>query len=555
MKKTLLTTLFAGLLASTILTPAFSAQLSANSKIDAVTIFPQGAEVMRIARLDVESGEHTLMLNDLPGDVDPLSIRVSTTGNNSLQIRAIDSNLVHVNARENMEAQRKATELEIERLNDQLTALEQSLETLSYQRRLIEESAIRPISLDGRDEDRQASVPDLGNLFDLVAKRLKALDEEKITLKIKVRKTRDVINDLYLDLDKLAPKQDVKLNVAVDFASQIDAITEFQVTYRVQNAGWQPFYDARLTVGEKGNAPDIELIRRAEIVQATTESWDNVALTLSTTRSTGTTSAPQLLPTEFHPPHFQPLHKSSRYSSDAVLNELAGAGDKKQNRSQAPTAAPEVDADTQIATPFTAGFQAAYTISGRYTVDNKGTAKKVRIAEETLPASLSVHAAPALDLNAYLTASFTPTGANPLLPGRVMLFRDNVYMGQGHVPLIASGEEHELGFGIDDRIKITRSEAKRKTGESGILTTERVEENSWVTRVKNLHDRDMNIRIYDRMPYAVNENIEVTLMKNTTSPTERDIEDRRGIYGWEYDLQAGTDKTIRFGYRITHPQT
>jgi len=553
MKKTLLTNLFASLLASTILTPALSAQLNADSKIDAVTVFPQGAEITRIAQINVKSGEHTLLLNDLPGDVDPLSIRVSTTGNGSLEIRGIDSNSVHVSSRENMEAQRKTIELEIETLNDQLTALEQDLKTLSYQRRLIQESAIRPIPVSRQNEDMQASVPDLGNLFDLVAERLKALDGETLAVKISIRKTREAIDNLHLDLDQLAPKQDTKLNVSVDFASQIDAVTEFQVTYRVQNAGWQPFYDARLTIGEKGNTPNIELIRRAEIIQATTESWNNVALTLSTTRSTGATSVPQLMPTEFHPPRFQPLHKSSRYNSDAVLNELAGTTAKTEDSLQAP--APERDLDAQLATPFTAGFKAAYKIAGRYTVDNKGAAKKVRIADERLPASLSVHAAPTLDLNAYLTASFTPVGANPLLPGRVMLFRDNVYMGQGHLPLIASGEEHALGFGVDDRVKITRSEAKRKTGESGILTTERVEENSWVTRVKNLHDRDMNIRIYDRMPYAVNENIEVTLMKNTTRPNERDVEGKRGIYGWEYDLQPGTEKTIRFGYRITHPQT
>ncbi len=136
-----------------------------------------------------------------------------------------------------------------------------------------------------------------------------------------------------------------------------------------------------------------------------------------------------------------------------------------------------------------------------------------------------------------------------------MLFRDNIYMGQGYVPLIASGEEHELGFGVDDQVKITRSEGKRKTGESGILTTERVEENSWITTVKNLHDRAMNIKIYDRMPYAINENIEVSLMRNTTRPTDHDIENKRGIYSWEYHMKSGEEKTIKFGYRITHPQS
>lgn len=547
-------TLLAALLATTFLTPALADQINAPSKIDAVTVFPQGAEITRVVRTQVKDGEHTLILDDLPGDVDPQSIRVSSVSDSGLEIRSIDSNPVYVTSDAQLAGKRKEIESKIENLQDEITSYNQQKQTLNYQRKLIQDAALRPITVNENNTENQNANQNLGNLFDLVALRLQKLDEKSLDLKIKIRKTSQQVNDLNIKLHELAPKQHVKLNVAVDFASSQNMEAEFLVKYRIQNAGWQPFYDARLAVGEKSETPDLELIRRAEITQHTSEDWENVALTLSTTRSTGATSAPELHPTQFMPPHFQPTYKTKRYSSDTVLNELSSVRvetleDGKQS------GAPEPVAEKEMAQAFKAGFQAAYKITGRYTVDNKGTAKKVKISSENLSASLSVHAAPALDLNAYLTASFTPEGANPLLPGRVMLFRDNIYMGQGYVPLIASGEEHELGFGIDDQVKITRSEAKRKTGESGILTTERVEENSWITKVKNLHDRAMNIKIYDRMPYAVNENIEVSLLRNTTKPTDKDIEDRRGIYAWDYEMKSGEERTIKFGYRITHPQS
>lgn len=549
MKKTLLT----ALLATTFLTPAFAEEITAPSKIDAVTVFPQGAEITRLVTTQVKKGEHTLRLDDLPGDVDPQSIRVSSISNGNLEIRSIDSNHVHVTSDAELAGQRKALEAQIETLQDQVTSFNQQKLTLDYQRKLIQDSAIRPLSVSQNNNDTQSAPLDLGNLFDLVAERLQKLDEQTLELKIKIRKTSQAIHDLHIKLSELAPKQYVKLNVAVDFASDQNMDAEFLVKYRISNAGWQPFYDARLETGEKAEQTQLELTRRAEIIQHTTENWENVALTLSTTRSTGATSAPELLPTQFIPPQFQPAFKSKRYNSDAVRNELSSLQAEVMEDKTA--GSPEPVSQQPVAQAFTAGFQAAYKITGRYTVDNKGTAKKVKISAENLSASLSIHAAPALDLNAYLTASFTPKGANPLLPGRVMLFRDNTYMGQGYVPLIASGEEHELGFGIDDQVKITRSEAKRKTGESGILTTERVEENSWITKVKNLHNREMNIKLYDRLPYAVNEDIEVTLMHGTTKPSEKDIEDKRGIYAWEYDMQSGDEKTIKFGYRITHPQS
>ena len=66
----------AAVLATTFLTPVAAAELTAESQIDAVTVYPQGAEVTRVATADLERGDHTLVLDNLPADVDPQSIRV-----------------------------------------------------------------------------------------------------------------------------------------------------------------------------------------------------------------------------------------------------------------------------------------------------------------------------------------------------------------------------------------------------------------------------------------------------------------------------------------------
>ena len=549
MKKTLI----AALLASTFLTPALADEIDIESTIDAVTVFPRGAEITRIATVDVRKGEHTLLLNGLPGDIDPQSIRVSGDAGNNLKIRSIDSNVSYLTGNQHLENQRRAIEDQIEVLQDELVAFQQEIESLKYQRKLIQQSAIRPIATNTQDdESKNSSVAELGELFDLVAVRLVALDKQTLEIGIKSRKTSEKINELSIKLTELAPKQTATVNVAVDFTSEQSTSARFKVKYRIQNAYWQPFYDARLETGDNNQTPSLELVRRAEIIQTTTEEWNNVELVLSTARSNGATSAPELFPHEFQVVPQQPAFSNQRYKSVDIRTKLSGVSELAD---QATEAEKQQEIREEEAAAFSAGFQAVYKINGRFTVDNRGTAKKVRISSEVLDADLSIHAAPVLDLNAYLTASFTPGGENPLLPGRAMLFRDNVYMGQGHIPLIASGEEHELGFGIDDQVRITRSEAKRKTGESGILSTERIEENSWITKVKNLRGQSTIVKIYDRMPYGVHEDIEVTLMSNTTRPTEREIENKRGIFGWTYKMEPGQEKTIRFGYRVSHPQS
>ena len=64
-------TLAAVLLATTAVTPLLAADIPAVSKVDAVTVFPSGAEVTRVAEAKISAGEHSLIFEGLPGDLMP----------------------------------------------------------------------------------------------------------------------------------------------------------------------------------------------------------------------------------------------------------------------------------------------------------------------------------------------------------------------------------------------------------------------------------------------------------------------------------------------------
>ena len=102
------------------------------------------------------------------------------------------------------------------------------------------------------------------------------------------------VGELHNKLAGIAPAQVARMQVAVHLTAPAETNGTFKVKYRVGNAGWAPFYDARLTTPEKNQKSRIELVRRAEVMQSTGESWENVALTLSTARPLGATAAPDL---------------------------------------------------------------------------------------------------------------------------------------------------------------------------------------------------------------------------------------------------------------------
>src|SRR6185369_14175176 len=60
--------------------PAAAAEIEAKSQIDAVTVYPDGASVTRLIRLDLPAGDNTLLVRDFPLTLDPSSLRVEGEG-------------------------------------------------------------------------------------------------------------------------------------------------------------------------------------------------------------------------------------------------------------------------------------------------------------------------------------------------------------------------------------------------------------------------------------------------------------------------------------------
>ena len=544
--------LIAAALATTFLTPVSAAEFTADSRIDAVTVFPRGAEVTRIARVELEEGDHTLILDDLPGTIDPHSIRVEGASQDAIEIASVDSKTVHVTDTAANADERKRIEGEIEGLHDERAALDQAIADATYQRQLLQELAAKPFAVKSNgDNILQISSSELGSMFDLVAARIAGLSKTVLEANVRKRQIDKDVVTLQNALSELAPKQRVKTVVTVHLSSPAAATGEFRIRYKIADAGWQPYYEARLDSTAPGDEANLMLVRRAEVTQHTTEKWDDVKLTLSTARPTGSTAAPELLPEIISIVE----DRRERELDSVGLNQPRSAEESIYDKiAKAEKTDANFEARLQEAEAVMAGFQALYAIQGRVSIDNAGTAKKVRIASGELAADLAVQVVPKLDPHAYLTANFTLDGEAPLLRGKVLLFRDGVYMGNGVLPTLSPGEDHMLGFGIDDLVKVKRIEVKRQTSETGLISTSTVEERSWDITLENLHDRAMPVTIFDQLPYSTHEDIEVELLPGSTRPTERDVDRKRGVLAWSYDAEPNKEIAISFGYRITRPE-
>jgi uncharacterized protein (TIGR02231 family) len=178
--------------------------------------------------------------------------------------------------------------------------------------------------------------------------------------------------------------------------------------------------------------------------------------------------------------------------------------------------------------------------------------KRVQIDDLALDPTLTVRTVPKAEQKAYLYAKLTTARGTPLLPGTVALFRDATFVGNGRLPLLAPGEEHELGFGVDDMVRVRHAIIEDKRGETGLISTSKTDVRNYRITVKNLHERPIQLRVLDQIPVAQNDAIKIEL-QGRTAPTRRDVEDKRGVLAWDMALTPDEEKAVEFGYRVSWP--
>ncbi len=538
------------ILASTAFTPAFAANIQANSHIDAVTVFPSGAEIVRLVEAKIDAGENTLIFSDLPGNLQMETIRVEGSSSGKIEIGSVDSRLVAVPSVA-PDTQRKKIESAIEALQDERAVLDQTISDAEYQKSLMQQLATNAFAPPPKEDEAKKFRPeDLGGLLDLVGGKLQTLSKLILDSRVRQRGIDRQIGDLSAELQRLAPQEGQRVVVTVHLAAPVAATGTFKLKYRIAEAGWRPIYDARLVSPEKNAKAKIELVRRADVMQSTTESWNNVALTLSTARPLGATAAPDMHPQQIAAHDEGRIGNIMQRSADVDAAKPATMPEEYLGmKFKAGDGVAQTQAEVEIA-----GFQALYSIAGKVSVDNTGTAKKVRIDTSELEAELTARAVPKLDPNAYLMASFTLDGETPLLPGVVMLYRDGVFMGQGGLPLLAPGEDAKLGFGADDLIKVKRVEVNRMSGEEGLISTSNVETRAYDITVKNLHDFAVPVTILDQVPYSTWEEVTVDALPGMTAPTIRDFEKKRGVLAWNLDIEPKAEELIKHGFKVKLPR-
>jgi len=540
MRTSVLVTSGVVLLASLAAAPVLAADMETVSTVDAVTVYPDGAGVTRLITLDVPAGDTTLVAKDFPLGLDATSLRVEGEAAAKLVIGAIDAKPPRAAAPANL----SEIDKKIEALKDERANLDGATAAAAARRKFAERFAeASPTGLGEKGEARP--IAEWRTAFAAVAEEIATADA---AIREAERKQRDIDREIARLKADRATKPPSKLEVRIDLSASAATKASLRVTYTVRHARWMPIYDARLDTAAKDRKPALELVRRAEITQSTGEDWSDVALSVSTVRTGRGGNAPELNSVIVqYPPPPRP-----------VASPAGAVMDMPRQRALAAAPAPEAMAkrvDEQEAAVEVGAFQAAFKIPGRVSVGANDGTKSLRIATAAIAPDLVIRAVPVLDPTGYIEASFTQSEDAPLLPGKVSIYRDGMFVGTTRMASAAKDETVRLGFGADDNVKIERAALKRSEGSVGlIVTTAKTDERAFKTTVRNGHDFPVKVAIQDQLPVSEKDEIQVEMLPSTTPPTATNVRDRRGVLEWVFEAKPGEVKDIALSWRVRWPK-
>lgn len=522
---------------------AYAADIPLASRITAVTVHPQSAAVLREAAFSVPPGVSVLVVDDLPADMAPDSLRVEGLAAGGLTIRSVETRSLDYDPA--ADPLRMEIAAEIQTLRDRVGGLDDRLAALDLRVKFINGLAESLPQGLAKGFAEGKPVGDWIQTAEGLGAEREKIDALRAAVLIEKRGVEKTIDGRQRAMDTLPPalpKRAARIEVTVGQA----ATGRLTLGYRTQTAGWNPAYDISLSLGEAGAEPKLELVRRAELHQATGEDWSDVALSLSTARPAEGTQAPE--------PYESIVRFVPRYDAKMARESLARPAPAPPALAAEAPQGGGYDAIGQAEALADFGdFRAEYRIQDPVSVASGEGSRSVRIATESLAPSLEVRSVPAISDAAYLTARFKNRSGAPYVGGEAVLYRDGAFAGTAPLAFTAPDAEIALGFGIDDKVAVTRTVVQEKTGERGLITSEKTDERRYLIKVENRHARPMAIVVLDQLPVSEAKTIAVEPLSEATPPTETAVDGKRGVVAWRYDYAPGETKEIRNAFAISWP--
>jgi uncharacterized protein (TIGR02231 family) len=525
--------------------PALADTIAAQSRITAVTVYPQSALVTREVSFDAPAGSNDLVITDLPMGTSAEMIRLTADEGTALGAYALRTDRLPPQLMPETPEQ-LAAKAEIERLEGAEREAQATIDAINARVEAADAQAgfLRGVVAEGGT----LTVDALRDISGMIGQEVLAARQAALLAKADFPAAEKVLADAQEALAKAREAEAALATGAENYASLTVAIESsaagkgsVTVSHFVDEAYWQPVYDMMLT---RQPSPELIIKRGVLVSQYSGEDWSGVALTLSTAMPSSQ-SAPSALWTDLRRIEPEVTEEMKRAARDALEQDGMGG-----------MAEPVMEPAVVAAATMSAMIEGDVVVYTYPTPANVATGvENLRLALDEIKVSPDIvaQAVPRYDMTAFMMATLTNDTGEVLLPGTAYLHREGTLVGATDIAQTAPGMEVELPFGAIEGLRLKRDMPVTAEGDRGVFTTSTQREEKAVLEVENLTDEVWPVRLLDQVPYSEQEDLEITYTADP-APTEVNVDGQRGILGWEFDVAPGETKAVNLTTVMQWPE-
>ncbi|MBM9576652.1 DUF4139 domain-containing protein [Leptospira sp. 201903070] len=194
------------------------------------------------------------------------------------------------------------------------------------------------------------------------------------------------------------------------------------------------------------------------------------------------------------------------------------------------------------------GFDYQYSSGIQETIPSDRSLNKVFLKKKSLSLIPGYATSPIAGPGAYLTVEASNSEGEPLLAGPMEVFSGNTLLGNTVLSVSKPGEAIRMELGQDRDILVNRRETSFEQKEGVISSRTKIKYKVSI-EVKNRKKRTSMITLIDRIPYTVDDSVDIKFEPGKDVPA-KNVE---GILTYKIELPAGGKKIIEFEYSVSHP--
>ncbi|KIM43920.1 hypothetical protein M413DRAFT_25436 [Hebeloma cylindrosporum] len=376
-----------------------------DSAITNVNLYATRAQITRVYKANVLTGQNKVTITSLPNVVDHESLRVESIG--PAIIQGVTASKVDIQERED-------TSPLLDELEDKKLKTENTLERCRKALKAIDTYV-------GKLDVEHLEISKLGEAMDVYDSTGEEWEDKIILVKKEIVSLNKKIKAEELRLEGKVGNKKLRTQVVVGLYAESAGEVEITVIYAVSHASWDAGYDIRVDMQDPTQLATV--VYKASISQTTGEIWENAPITLETTNPTFGLDIPVL-----------PVWNLS-LENPARTGTGLGRGGAKRHRKILPDE-DDLEYDEHQVTQITStgSVNATFRIPGRTTIPTDGEEHSVTIADLKLDAKVTWVCIPKTDTRGHLEANIKNSSDYTFLSGTSNVYVDRSFIAQSDVP-------------------------------------------------------------------------------------------------------------------------